>query len=62
MTWSQQQVEMITGVKSPYPIEDNDGDVRVSAESLDETLTVLISKEDINLVHENVITKPRASW
>ena len=62
MTWSQQQVEMITGVKSPYTIEDNDGDVKVSAESLDETLTVLISKEDINLVHENVITKSRASW
>lgn len=34
MTWSQQQVEAMTGVKSPYAIETNDdGSTSVSAES-----------------------------
>lgn len=36
MTWSQQQVEMITGVKSPYVLEDQeDGGMKISAESFE---------------------------
>ena len=62
MSWSQQQVEAITGIKSPYILNDEDGDVKVSAESIDDSLTLIISKEDIKLVQENVITKSRSSW
>ena len=62
MSWSQQQVEAITGIKSPYILNDEDGDVKVSAESIDDSLTLTISKEDVKLVQENVVTKSRSSW
>lgn len=47
MTWSQQQVEEMTGVKSPYAIDTNDkGDITVSTEGLDESLDYTLNIKD----------------
>lgn len=50
MTWSQQQVEAMTGVKSPYTIDDTtEGEIIVATESLDDSLTIKVSSRDIEL-------------
>lgn len=43
MKWSQEQVEKITGVASPYSLDDTkEGDVLVTTEGLDESLDRLV--------------------
>lgn len=62
MQWSQKQVEQITGVKSPYLLEDSEGgDVKVSTESLfDDLLIEVVSKEE-NQPHLP-ITQSHRQW
>lgn len=43
MKWSQQQVEEMTGVRSPYTIEDSEnGKVTITTEGLDESLDIVL--------------------
>lgn len=64
MRWSQEQVEAITGVKSPYEIKEGDTETSIGVEGLDELNTLLYSVEDFKLQSIVPLTaKPsRSSW
>nr|DAT15812.1 MAG TPA: Chromatin remodeling complex ATPase [Caudoviricetes sp.] len=66
MKWSQEQVEAMTGVKSPYSIDTNeDGNITVTTESLDESLDLSINIGSIlKLDRNSTVDKVsrRLSW
>lgn len=65
MKWSQEQVEAITGVKSPYEVKDEaDNKITIGVESLDELDIVFMSMEKIKVDSLlNKTCKPsRSGW
>lgn len=67
MKWSQQMVEEMTGVKSPYNIEDAaDGSIKVSSEGLDDSLDYVLSLEQMTqpktIDVKSTTTSSRYQW